>query len=121
MTFQEAQAQFARILGSITNALGSAQLVQKKAELQALLDACPNTAEFDSITGAIAEISPKLTGQLTQIVLQDLQTRATALNEAVGLLSRTAQRAEADARTLTFEKATTVVAALTESVNTLNE
>ena len=121
MTLQEAQAKFAKIVGSITGALTSTQLVQKQAELQALFDACPNTPEFDPITSAIAELSPKLSGQVTQIVLQDLRSRAATLNEAVGLLTRTFERAEADARLLTFEKPKAVVAALTESVNTLKE
>jgi hypothetical protein len=121
MTLQEAQTKFAGIVASITSALTSAQLVQKQAELQAVLDACPNTTEFDPITSAIADLSPKLAGQVTQVVLTDLQGRLAGLNEAVGLLSRTSKRAEADARMLTFEKPKTVVAALTESVNTLKE
>ena len=121
MTFQEAQTKLARILGSITATLGTAQLVQKQAELQALADTCPNTAEFDPIASAIAEVSPKIAGQVTQVVLKDLQSRVAGLNEAVGLISRTSQRAEGDARILTFEKPKTVVAALTESVNTLKE
>ena len=121
MTLQEAQTKFAKIVGSITGALTSTQLVQKQAELQALFDACPNTPEFDPITSAIAELSPKLSGQVTQIVLQDLRSRVATLNEAVALLTRTFERAEADARLLTFEKPKTVVAALTESVNTVKE
>lgn len=121
MTFQDAQTQFAKIIGTITTALTSAQLVQKQAELQVLLDSCPNTAEFDPITSAITELSPKLAGAVTQLVLQDLQTRAAALNEAVALLSRTTKRAEADAKMLTFDKPKVVVAALTESVKTLQE
>jgi hypothetical protein len=121
MTFQEAQARFTGIVQTITPGLGSAELVQKQAQLQSLLNSLPNSVEFDPIANAIGELSPKLSGQVTQAVLADLQSRDARLQAAAGLLNRVENRAQADARTLRLEQPKMVVAALTESVTTLEQ
>ena len=121
MTFQEAQTRFTNIVQTITPGLGSAELVQKQTQLQNLLNSLPNTAGFDPIANAIAELSPKLAGQVTQAVLADLQSRDASLRAAAGLLDRVENRAQADARTLRLEQPKMIVAALTESVTTLQQ
>jgi hypothetical protein len=121
MTFQEAQARFTSIVQTITPGLSSAELVQKQAQLQGLLNSLPNSVEFDLLANAIAEFSPKLSGQVTQAVLADLQSRDARLQAAAGLLNRVENRAQADARTLRLEQPKMVVAALTESVTTLEQ
>jgi hypothetical protein len=121
MTFQEAQARFTGIVQTITPGLSSAELVQKQAQLQSLLNSLPNSVEFDPIANAIAELSPKLAGQVTQAVLADLQSRDARLQAAAGLLNRVENRAQADARTLRLEQPKMIVATLTESVTTLEQ
>ena len=121
MTFQEAQARFSSIVGSITMNMTSGELAAKQVELQALQNSLPLTHEFDPISDAIAEYSPKLVGIITRAVLTSLQSRAAALEGASTLLDRVSSEAEADARTLTFEKPRLVLAALTESVNALKD
>jgi hypothetical protein len=121
MTFQEAQARFTGIVQTITPGLSSAELVQKQAQLQGLLNSLPNSVEFDPLANAIAEFSPKLAGQVTQAVLADLQSRDASLQAAAGLLNRVENRAQADARTLRLEQPKMIVATLTESVTTLEQ
>jgi hypothetical protein len=121
MTFQDAQTQFSNIVGSITPATSSDQLLQKQRNLQALLVGLPNTPEFDPIAEAIADFSPRLAGQLTQEVVKDLQSRDNTLEEASGLLTQAANNANADARTLTFEEPKLVLSALVSSVAKLHE
>ena len=121
MTFQEAQAKFSAIVSSVQPAMSSGELVQRQKDLQNLLNSLPSAAEFDPIASAIAEFSPKLAGQVTHAVVKDLQSRDATLKEASGLLARVANKAEADARTLTFQKPKLVAAALTEALVNLQE
>jgi hypothetical protein len=121
MTFQEAQTEFAKIAQSVGLHLTSAELLQRQKQLQRLLDALPNTPEFDPIASAIAEFSPQLAGELTQAVLTDLQAREASLQELAGLLNRVATQAQADVRTLQFDQPRIVVAALLNSVETLQQ
>jgi hypothetical protein len=121
MTFQEAQTKFSSIVGSVSPAMSSSDLVQKQRDLQRLLTSLPNTPEFDLIANAIAEFSPKLAGQVTQAVVTSLQSRDSTFKQASGLLNQVSINADADARTLSFEKPKLVVAALTESVTKLKE
>jgi hypothetical protein len=101
--------------------MSSSELVQKQKDLRNLLNSLPNTAEFDPIANAIAEFSPKLAGSVTQAVIIDLQSRDATLKEASGLLTQVSNKADADARTLTFEKPRLVAAALTEALVKLGE
>src|SRR5206468_2241300 len=110
MTFQEAQTKFSSIVSSMSPAMSSRELVQKQRDLQNLLTSLPNTQEFDPIVSAIAEFSPKLAGEVTQAVVQDLQSRDAAFKEVSGLLTQVSNKADADARTLTFEKPKLVAA-----------
>ena len=116
MTFQEAQARFAAITRAIRPGLPPAQLVQIQGQLNDLLEALPNTAEFDPVVEAIQAVSPRLTGQVTQAVLDDLASRSAALAAGASLLDQTAAEANADARILQFDKPQLVAAGLNQSV-----
>ena len=121
MTFQEAQTRFSTITGNITTATSPAELLQKQQALIALQNSLPSSAEFDAIADAIAEFSPKLTGAIVQGDLAALQGREAGLKAAASLLTQVEARANADARVLTFEKPKMVLAALNETVTTLQE
>jgi hypothetical protein len=101
--------------------MSSSERVQKQKDLHNLLNSLPNTAEFDPIANVIAEFSPKLAGSVTQAVLIDLQSRDATLKAASVLLTQVSNKADADARTLTFEKPRLVAAALTEALGKLGE
>jgi hypothetical protein len=116
MTFQEAQARFAAITRGIRPGLPPVQLVQIQGQLNDLLEALPNTAEFDPVVEAIQAVSPRLTGQVTQAVLDDLASRSAALAAGASLLDQTAAEANADARILQFDKPQLVAAGLNQSV-----
>ena len=116
MTFQEAQARFDTITRGIRPGLPPAQLVQVQGQLNDLLEALPNTAEFDPVVEAIQAVSPRLTGQVTQAVLDDLASRSAALAAGASLLDQTAAEANADARILQFDKPQLVAAGLNQSV-----
>jgi len=121
MTFQEAQTQFSSIVSNINPSMSSSDLVHKQRALQNLLASLPNTLEFDPIAAAIAEFSPQLAGQVTQAVVQALQSRDSTFKAASGLLTQVATQADADARTLTFAKPQLVAAALTASLSQLQD
>ena len=121
MVFQEAQARFSAIVQSIVPGMSSSQTLAKQNELRVLLESLPNTAEFDPIASAIAELSPKLTGVVSTAVLNELRSRDNAFKETSTLLAHVTQKANADARALRFEQPKLVVAALTEAVTTLKE
>jgi hypothetical protein len=121
MTFQEAQTKFSSIVSNINPAMSSSALVQKQRDLQKLLISLPNTPEFDLIASAIAELSPKLVRHVTQAVVQALQSRNATFEAVSGLLAHVSDKADADARTLTFAKPRLVAAALTESLTQLQE
>lgn len=121
MTFQEAQARFSSIVNGVSPAMSSADLVQKQKDLQSLLSDLPNTAEFDPIAEAISEFSPKLKGKVTQAVAKDLRSRDAIFSEASTLFAVTSEKAEADARTLTFAEPKLIATALVESVTTLQQ
>ena len=121
MTFQEAQTMFSNLVSSVSTAMSSSELVQKQKDLRNLLNSLPNTPEFDPIAKVIAEFSPKLAGNVTRAVVSDLQSRDATLKEASVLLTQVSNKADADARTLTFEKPKLVAAALTESLAKLEE
>lgn len=116
MTFQEAQARFAGIIQSVNPGLAAPQLVQIQSQLYDLMNAMPNTAEFDPIVDAIKAVSPRLSGQVTQAVLNDLASRSSGLAVATDLLNQTAAQAGGDARVLTFDQPRLVAAALNRSV-----
>jgi hypothetical protein len=116
MTFQEAQARFTAIIQSVSPALSATQLVQVQAQLNDLMDALPNTAEFDPIVDAIKAVSPRLSGQVTQAVLDDLASRSATLAAGASLLDQTASDASADARILRFDQPRLVAAALNNSL-----
>lgn len=116
MTFQEAQTRFAAITQSVSPALSATQLVQVQTQLNGLMDALPNTAEFDPIVDAIKAVSPRLSGQVTQAVLDDLASRSAALAAGASLLDQTASDASADARILRFDQPRLVAAALVNSL-----
>ena len=121
MTFQEAQTKFSAIVESITGTMDSGALVQKQRDLIALQNSLPASAEFDVIADAIAEFSPKLTGKLTQAVLASLKSREASMTAASDLLTQVADKASADAKTLTFDDPKLVAAALSESVSQLQD
>lgn len=121
MTFQEAQTAFSNIVSSIVAGMSLPALSQKQEDLQNLMNSLPRTGEFSPIVKAIAEFSPKLVGQGTLEALKELQSRDATFKEASGLLTQVSQKADADARTLTFEKPKLVAAALTESLTKLQE
>ncbi|HUJ45287.1 MAG TPA: hypothetical protein VLW52_16950 [Opitutaceae bacterium] len=121
MTFQEAQAKFAAIVQSVTPGLSAAQLVAVQSQLEDLLESLPNTAEFDPIVEAIQAVSPRLTGQVTQAVLDDLASRSAALAAGATLLEQTAADASTDARILQFDKPQLVAAALAKAVEVAQE
>jgi hypothetical protein len=116
MTFQEAQARFAAIVQIVSPALSPTQLVQVQAQLNDLMEALPNTAEFDPIVEAIKAVSPRLSGRVTQAVLDDLASRSAALAAGASLLDQTASDASADARILQFDQPRLIAAALTNSL-----
>jgi hypothetical protein len=121
MTFQEAQARFTALVQSVTPALSAAELAQIQAQLYSLMCSVPNTPVFDPIVEAIKEVSPRLSGQITQAVLDGLAARSTALEAATGLLNKTAADAGADARVLQFAQPRLVAAALSNSVQTAQQ
>ena len=121
MTFQEAQARFSAIVAGIGKTTPKEVLLQKMRDLDTLRDSLPNTAEFDPIADAIVEHKPKLSGQITDKVIESLQSRDAAFKETAGLLTQVGQKAAKDARTLSFEKPKLVLAALEKSVETLKE
>jgi hypothetical protein len=121
MTLQEAQAKFSSIVNSVTVNMSSGELGQKQTELETLLNTLPNTPEFNPISEAIAEVSPKLLGKITQAVVDSLRSRDEALKGGISLFDRVSTKANADARTLTFEKPKLVLAALTETVTALKD
>jgi hypothetical protein len=121
MTPQEAQAQFSSIVSSFSTNMTSEQVLQKQKELINLQNALPESAEYDPIATAIAEFSPKLTGRLTQEVISSLKSRDSVLSEASSLITKVANKANSDARVLTFEDPKFVVAALNEASTGLNE
>ena len=121
MTFQEAQSSFSNLVDSISAGMSSSELVQKQNEFRNLLISLPNTAEFDPIAKAIDEFSLKLAGSVTHAVLRDLQSRDATFKEASALLTQVSSKADANAKTLTFQKPKLVAAAVVESIATLKE
>ena len=121
MTFQEAQTQFSSIVSSLSPTMSSSELVQKQRDLQNLLTRLPNTREFDPLVEVIVEFSPRLVGQVTQAVIEALRSHDATFKAVSGLLTHVSRQAAVDARTLTFEQPQLVAAALTESLNTLQE
>lgn len=98
MTFQEAQIRFSEIVGGLSLALSADGLSQKRDELLALAVSLPPNPAFDPIAAAIQEFSPKLSAQLTQAVLNDLQSRDASFKETSDRLTQVADKAQADAR-----------------------
>ena len=117
MTFQEAQVRFAAIVQSVGPGLSPAQLVQVQSQLNDLLEALPNTADFDPIVEAVQAVSPRLTGQVTQAVLDDLASRSAALAAGAALLDETAAKAGTEAQLLQFDKPQLVAAVLAKAVD----
>jgi hypothetical protein len=118
---QEAQTRFSNIINSIDVHMSSNDLLAKQAQLQALQDSLPNTPELNPIADAIADVQPKLMGMVTQAVLISLQSREQTLKEATSLITHVATEANANARSLSFEKPKLVLATLTQSIDALRD
>jgi hypothetical protein len=121
MTFQEAQTKFSAIVGSLTATMTSGEVLQKQRELIALQNSLPESAEFDVIANTIADYTPKLTGITTQDVLDSLKSREDSIMAASSLLTQVANKASANAKTLTFTEPKLIAAALNETVTRLQE
>lgn len=121
MTFQEAQAQFSAITNRVSMSSTSTELVAVQDDLIGLQDRLPKAAEFDVIADAIAEFTPKLTGQVVKAVLDSLRSRAGTLREASSLLTQVGNKAKSDARVLTLEQPKLIAAGLTEAVGQIKE
>lgn len=121
MTFQEAQTKFSTIVGSLATTMSSGDVLQKQRELIALQNSLPESAEFDLIADAIAEYSPKLTGMIAQGVLDSLKSREASIKEASNLLTQVANKANDNAKTLSFTEPRLVAAALNETVTQLQK
>jgi len=121
MTLQDAHAQFTALAEKVTPGRTPAELAAISAALNSLMRALPNAEEFDVIGQEIADFSKKLSGQMDQAALADLQSRTAILTTANQLLTDTANRAAADARTLTFAKPTLIAATLKTSLTTVLE
>lgn len=121
MTFQEAQTAFSNLCAGINAGMSSSELVQKQHALRALLNSLPNTPEFDPIVAAITEFSPKLAGNVSHAVVAALQSRDATFKETSNLLTGVSAEAEANAKTVSFQKPKLVLAALNQSIPTIKE
>jgi hypothetical protein len=121
MTLQDAQNAFTNIINSIVAGMTAAELDAKTDALLELQQSLPDGMEFDVISTSIREIMPKLEGKVTVAVLEGLQANRATMVEASDLLREVGAKANAEARTLTFEKPKLVLIALNEAASKLKE
>ncbi|MCP4261103.1 MAG: hypothetical protein GY774_26900 [Planctomycetes bacterium] len=121
MTFEEAQAEFESIINKISTNSKAAEILEIKKNLESLSEQLPNTDEFDPIFTAIDNIQPKLTGEITAIVVDEIASRGAVLRGAVDLLKTVTDEAEADASDLRLEQPKLIAHTLTKSVESLKD
>jgi hypothetical protein len=121
MTLAEAHDQFTALAQKVSPGRTPAELAAISADLNTLLHSLPNTEDFDAMCQQITGFSKLLSGQMSQAVLADLQSRSAALSTANKLLTDTATTAAADARVLTFEKPRLIAATLTTALTTAQQ
>jgi hypothetical protein len=116
MIFEEAQAEFQRIVRSIATGATSSELLQAQLALDALTDQLRGREGFDSIRMAIDEVYDRLVGSITQGVLAQLQLRDDIFKRASDKFVAIGREAKENARALSLEKTKLVLPALNESL-----
>lgn len=116
MTFQEAQAEFQRIIRSINGQSSAGDLLQAQRQLDSLTDRLRGREGFDSIRAAIDEIYPNLVGGITDRVLAELKLRDDIFARASTGFANIHRQAERSTKTLALERTKLVLPALEQSL-----
>jgi len=116
MNFEQAQAEFQRIIRSIKTTSTPPELLQAQTDLDTLTDQLRGLDGFDSVRTSINEIYPILVGNITQGVLDDLKLRDDVFKRASGGFATINQQAQQNAKLFSLNKAKMVLPALNQSV-----
>lgn len=119
MTFEEAEAKFEGIINGISINSTVDEILGVQRNLLSFLTQLPKTREFKPIATAVGDIQPKLTGDITMEVVEDIKSRGAVLRGAFALLNEIAEEAEAAASELRLEEPKFILQTLTKSLESL--
>lgn len=117
MTFDQAQAEFQRILRGITAATPPEELLEAQRQLDTLTDQLRGREGFESLRASIDEVYDNLVGTISHDVLAELKLRDEIYTRASEKFASINTKAKQSAKTLNLERTKMVLPALNESVN----
>src|SRR5216110_413418 len=115
MTFDQAQAEFQRILRGIDLATPPEDRLKAQHELDALTDKLRGRDGFDSLRASIDEVYDNLVLTITQEVLAELKLRDDIYTRASEKFASIGAKANQSAKTLSLERTKMVLPALNQT------